>query len=574
MLHCANCARPGRRSGGSVLSVRSVLSRIVGEVAAQAAKLTLTASIAVHRLGFLRDRSWWLTMLGIGVAFGVLLLGSIALFGSRTDAWNQAEHSATNLLLALDRDIERNLTVLDLSLQGISEALAEPGIESVSPSIRQHALFDRSGTAENLGSMLVIGPDGHVHADSTTLTPDGLFLGDRDYFQIHERLPDVGLYISRVFASRMGHGDLRFAITRRLDKPNGDFAGVVSASLRLTYFHRLFEKLDIGKKGSISLLRSDGRILYRYPFRNEDVDVDLSKRGTNFARFSSADSGQYVSMAVLDGVERLYTFRHLGKMPLILSVSLSTEEILEPWRRKTMIIGPAMLLLCASAVASSLLFRREMLRRARSERDLATANEQLLVQASTDGLTGLSNRRAFDAEFDRAFRTTVRQGSTITLLMIDADHFKRFNDTYGHVAGDEVLRAIGICMQTNLRRPGDRAARYGGEEFAAILPETDQEAALRLGESIRMAVKRLEIAHAGSKGGSVSISIGAATTTPLIGDQPASLLEAADQSLYAAKKAGRDCVRCAPDRQQSKIDLSKMVSAAIRLHDAERANQT
>ena len=512
-------------------------------------------------------------MLGIGVACGVLLLGSIALFGSRNDAWEQAEHSATNLLLALDRDIERNLTVLDLSLQGISEALAEPGIESVSSNIRHHALFDRSGTAEYLGDMLVLGPDGRVRADSTTFTATGLFLGDRDYFQVHERLPDVGTYISRVFASRIGKGDLRFAITRRLNDPDGGFAGVVSASLRLTYFNHLFEKLDIGKKGSITLLRSDGRILYRYPFRAEDVDVDLSKRGTNFAHFSSANSGQYVSVAALDGVERLYSFRHLGNMPLILSVSLSTDEILEPWRRKTMVIGPAMLLLCASAVASSLLFRREMLRRARSERDLATANEQLLVQASTDGLTGLSNRRAFDAEFDRAFRTTVRQGSTITLLMIDADHFKRFNDTYGHVAGDEVLRAIAICMQTNLRRPGDRAARYGGEEFAAILPETDQDAALRLGESIRLAVKRLEIAHCGSETGIVSISIGVATTTPLIGDQPASLLEVADQSLYAAKKAGRDCVRCAPDQPQTEIDLSKMVNAAIRLHDAERSNR-
>ena len=131
-------------------------------------------------------------MLGIGVAVGVLLLGSYALFASRADAWSQAEHSATNLLLALDRDIERNVSVLDLSLQGTMEALTEPGIDNVSTSIRYHALFDRSGTAEDLGAMLVIGADGWIHDDSTSIVPHQLKLDDRDYFKIHMQGPGPG----------------------------------------------------------------------------------------------------------------------------------------------------------------------------------------------------------------------------------------------------------------------------------------------------------------------------------------------------------------------------------------------
>ena len=346
---------------------------------------------------------------------------------------------------------------------------------------------------------------------------------------------------------------------------------MVVATLRLSYFQRLFAKLDIGNKGTITLLRSDGPILYRYPFREEDIGIDLSVRSKNYAQLAHEKSGQYVAISALDGVERLFSYRHLGKLPLILTVSLSTEEILEAWRRKTVVIGAAMLLLCGAAVASSLLFRREMLRRARSERALASANEQLLVQASTDGLTGLMNRRAFDTEFDRAFRIAVRQGSTISLLMLDADFFKRFNDLYGHMAGDDVLRAIADCMRSNLRRPADRAARYGGEEFVAILPETDKSAAVALGDNIRVAVKQLKLAHADSSFGTVTISIGIATTTPLIGDLPADLLQAADQSLYAAKSAGRDCVR-STNAQPITIDLSLMAHAATKSASARQAD--
>ena len=514
------------------------------------------------------DRSFWLTALGIGVAVCVMLLGGMALYASRNDAWDQAKQGANNLLLALDRDIERNLTLLDLSVQGVVEALAEPGIDDVSPSLRRHALFDRAATAEDLGSIIVTDKHGEITEESTgkVSIAHAPLLADRDYFRIHKQRADVGEYFSRVFASRTGQQDLRFGISRRINDPDGEFAGVVVATLRLTYFRRLLAKLNIGQHGTITLLRSDGRIIYRTPFHREDIDVDLAAKSTNYPRFAASESGQYVAIASLDNIERLFTFRHLGNLPLVLTVSLSTDEILEPWRQKAMVIGTAMLLLCTSSVASSLLFRREMVRRARSERALASANEQLSVQASTDGLTGLMNRRAFDDEFDRAFRIAIRQGSSISILMIDADYFKAYNDTYGHVAGDNVLRALAGCLRANLRRPADRAARYGGEEFVAILPETDKAAALKLGDTLRLVVKQLQIEHSASTIGTLSISVGVSTAAPLIGDLPATLLKAADISLYAAKEAGRDCVRYAAKTSAS-VDIALVVDAAIRSND-------
>ncbi len=489
-----------------------------------------------------------------------MVLGCVALVASRQDAWQQAKQSADNLLLALDRDIGRNVTILDLSLVGLIEGLSEPGIDQASPGVRHHALFDRSATAEDLGSLLVLNREGQVVEDSTSLVPHKLNLSDRVYFKVHIHDPDIGLYISRAFESRIGGGDLRFAISRRIPDASGEFAGVVSATLRLTYFQRLFEKLEVGQKGTISLLRTDGHIIVRYPFTAADVDYDVTANGARFSRMFSARAGQYVATSPMDGVERLYTFRRIGDLPLVLTVNLSTDEIYAPWRRKTMVIGPVMLLLCAAAVMSSLLFRREMIRRLRSERALATAAQQLSVSAATDGLTGLINRRTFDFEFDRAFRRAVRQGTPVAVLMLDADYFKRFNDTYGHLAGDDVLRAIAACMEMHLRRPDDMKARYGGEEFVAILPDTSLEAAHSIGDRIRIAVEELGIEHTGSPIGHVTVSIGIATVTPIVGFVDSTLLKLADEALYSAKRDGKNCVRSVAATYEANPSFDQLAS--------------
>ncbi len=515
------------------------------------------------------NASAWLTGLGVFVAIGVMLVGSAALFASRNDAWEQARRSASNLLIALDRDITRNIRNLDLSLLGVEETLAEPGLADVSPGIRQHALFDSSAAAEDLGAILVLGPDGKVQADSTSVVPHQLDLSDRDYFRVHQNGRTQELFVSRAFQSRLSGGDARFALSRRLNKADGEFAGVVVASIRLAYLRRLFDTLDIGPNGTIALIHTDGRMLARSPFRASDMDMDLSK-APNFQRMRDALSGQYVAKAAIDGVERLYTHRRLGDLPLLLTVSLSTEDILAPWREKTLVIGPVLLVLGGSSVASSILFRREMLRRARSERELAELARQLEIQATTDGLTGLMNRRAFDSELDRAFRSSIRNGTALSVLMLDADYFKRFNDSYGHAAGDNVLQAVANTMLVNLRRPDDRGARYGGEEFVAILPNTDAEAAFALANRVRAAIEMLAIEHRGSPLGVVTVSIGVAATTPLIGDSVSAVMQRADQSLYAAKQAGRNCIRCMLEPDRAGIDLvSLAIVTRSTLHEAQ-----
>jgi len=181
------------------------------------------------------------------------------------------------------------------------------------------------------------------------------------------------------------------------------------------------------------------------------------------------------------------------------------------------------------------------------ERVELRSSEQLRALALSDGLTGISNRRHFDERLGVEIRRARRAGAPIALLLIDVDHFKSFNDAFGHQQGDECLRAIAKTIAALVCRSGDLAARYGGEEFAVLLPETELAGVMELADALRIGVRALGLEHtAGS--GVVTISIGAAAILPrqheVSGD---ALVYAADQALYQAKAAGRDRVCSAPE---------------------------
>ncbi|QNM98600.1 GGDEF domain-containing protein [Chitinimonas koreensis] len=162
--------------------------------------------------------------------------------------------------------------------------------------------------------------------------------------------------------------------------------------------------------------------------------------------------------------------------------------------------------------------------------------------AEHDGLTGLYNRRTFNAHLDRLWRQTQRDGSWLALAMIDVDHFKRFNDQYGHAAGDRALQAVAGAIAGQARRPFDMAARYGGEEFVLLWHHPDGAELPALVEQLRAAVEALAIPHAGSEHGSLTISVGATLADPGRHAHPEAALRTADEALYLAKAGGRN--RC------------------------------
>lgn len=178
--------------------------------------------------------------------------------------------------------------------------------------------------------------------------------------------------------------------------------------------------------------------------------------------------------------------------------------------------------------------------------DQKRAEMALQTLAARDGLTGLANRRAFDQALQAEWRRGQRSGKPLSLLFVDVDHFKLFNDHHGHQRGDECLREVAAIVGAQALRPVDLAARYGGEEFAIILPETDRDGACEVAERIRKAVTALGIAHGAPRAGRhVTLSVGIATQVPALDVAPESLLGQADQALYAAKRLGRNRVTSA-----------------------------
>jgi diguanylate cyclase (GGDEF)-like protein/hemerythrin-like metal-binding protein len=171
----------------------------------------------------------------------------------------------------------------------------------------------------------------------------------------------------------------------------------------------------------------------------------------------------------------------------------------------------------------------------------------LLEQANQDGLTGLFNRRYLDNTLERELARCKRESMPLSLMMLDLDHFKKYNDRYGHLAGDECLKAVGRALKHSARRPGDLAARYGGEEFSLVLPNTHREDALRMAETLRQEIEALAIAHTQGEGTVVTISVGLAVMKEHNYASADQLMRAADDALYYAKWGGRNRVHAAPE---------------------------
>lgn len=229
----------------------------------------------------------------------------------------------------------------------------------------------------------------------------------------------------------------------------------------------------------------------------------------------------------------------------------------------------------AAAAIGAFLFSRSALRAQHSRQ--VKALEQRITHLSTmaeiDPLTGLWNRRCFNRRLDAEWRRAIRQGSHITLAIIDVDAFKFYNDSYGHPAGDGALRVVARCLGETLGRAADAAFRIGGEEFALILPDTDRSGAEMIGGRLCEALRSAAVPHAkGPSGGVLTLSFGSCSAIPRVGNGADTALAIADNALYEAKAMGRDRAVCAVHRPRSaarpeRAPLARDVFVAEKLSD-------
>lgn len=227
--------------------------------------------------------------------------------------------------------------------------------------------------------------------------------------------------------------------------------------------------------------------------------------------------------------EYLVPIRHRGRLHGVLNIESTQSDFFTP---EACEVFDAI----AAQVAGTIHLARVV-------RELETVNCKLQALSMQDGLTGIANRRQFDAALQATWARLARSSAPLALLMVDADWFKALNDTAGHLHGDECLRALARLCAQRLQGEDDLVARFGGEEFVLLLPGRDLEAAVAVGEALRDAVEHERLEHPASPiAPHVTVSIGASATWPSEGGEPEGLLLAADRAMYAAKARGRNCV--------------------------------
>ncbi len=484
-----------------------------------------TAHIASAR----KSIAWLAAGVAIVLA-GFSVLSAVVLTEMRHASWDKASDASKNIVTTIEADIARTLESYDLSLQAVIDGLKLPQIQRVEPELRQVILFDRAATAKYLSAIKVIDASGNIIVHSRQIAlPENRDRSKRDYFRVHRDNPNLGLHVSE--PAQRPDGQYIIGISRQLNNADGSFAGVVVGTMQLAYFHDLFRRLKLGEKSSMGLIREDGMLLMRSPFRLEDIGRDVSK-GQVFQRSGFARYGQFEQLSGIDGETRLFTFKRVADFPLQLIVGISVDEIYSDWNVQAAWITAIVLALCGGGIGLALLLARQL-------KETAEARRALAHQAATDGLTQLSNRRTFDAEMENACRKADAQKNPLSLLMVDADHFKSLNDTHGHQAGDDALKVIAACISACLRSETDLAARYGGEEFAILLPNTSLAEASAIAERIR---NRVIEAAATFPHRLPTVSVGIATKPAELALAMADVLRSADAALYEAKRNGRNRV--------------------------------
>ncbi|MBN3818972.1 diguanylate cyclase, partial [Paraburkholderia sp. Se-20369] len=404
---------------------------------------------------------------GIIVSGFVLLLFSWSLCASvlidaRRDAYLHAIDNARNLMLLIERDIARNIELYDLSLQNVVDGVTDPALMALPPALRHRVLFDRAATGSYLGSIFVMDAQGDIVIDSRSVPARRGNFADRDYFAAQRDKPGQGLFISKPYASRLRGGALTIALSRRIDRPDGTFGGIVVGTLSIDYFRALLDGIAVGKRGSASIVESNGALVSRLPYDPAMVGRDLHNAPL-FAQAIAQREGVLNGSASIDGVRRYFVYRHIKGLPLIVNVAPAEEDVYAPWRNRAIWIVVLMAAFTVVIAAGSVLLSRELRRR-------QVAEAKLVRLAQTDSLTGLDNRGTFDTVLAQETQRASRSGRPLSLLFVDVDHFKSFNDFYGHQAGDDVLRQVAQCASRSLRRPSDHVARYGGEEFVVTQP--------------------------------------------------------------------------------------------------------
>ncbi|WP_448090759.1 sensor domain-containing diguanylate cyclase [Pseudomonas azerbaijanoccidentalis] len=458
---------------------------------------------------------------------------------SRRHDLNQARVASSNLTRAMAQQAEDTFMKADLVLTSLVDWIQVDGFGPPLRSRLQKTFARRVQSLDQLHGILLFDQKGQWIVTSFEDLPRGPGVADREYFKFHQQNVSSVAHIGAAIRSRE-NGEWIIPVSKRVNDKNGEFQGVLLAGIKMSYFDQFFKSFSIDDKGSMFLGLTDGTLLARRPFVESQIGTSLAKGEVFQNLLPRATSGEAMFTSLVDGVVRLYGYRQLDAYPLVVSAASSRNSILAEWHdtafRSSLIVALVML----GVGLFGWVFIRQLRVGERVEADLRQAQEALELIATHDSLTGLANRRLFERALDVEFGRGARQHSPLSLIMLDIDFFKRYNDTYGHVVGDHCLAQVARAVKDCCHRKADLAVRYGGEEFAVLLPDTDIHGAMTIAEQIRRSVMAKNISHTGSPTGYVTVSLGCYSFMPTGRDSMDVFIQRADAALYQAKHSGRN----------------------------------
>jgi diguanylate cyclase (GGDEF)-like protein len=508
-----------------------------------------------RRLGRLSTAT---TLFVVFVCVALLALDALLAVRARDAELRQADVATANLARSVAQQMDSMTSEVEHVLGYVVYELERQEATDDILAQLQPLLVTQAASVRQIHDLFVYDADGRWLVSSQPVVEGRPSNRDRDYFIHHRDSPSRRMRIGTPIVSR-STGVWIIPLSRRLDDAEGRFAGVVLATVQVDHVLEMMAGFDIGRRGAIGLFRDSGEIVARRPYAEQDLGRSIAG-STLYEQMRQAASGGIAMRSPIDQVLRRIRYRQLANQPLRVTVALAEDELLSEWRTATYVQTGVILLMCAlTTLAGTFLVRairhrgRVEARLYRARRELRHANARLRHMAQHDGLTDLPNRRSFDEHLARTVAQAARGRRPVAVVMMDVDHFKRYNDRYGHPAGDRCLQAVARAADAAARRPGDIVARYGGEELVALLPDTDRDGARTVAEAMRRAVEEQAIEHAGNPpAGRVTISVGVAVQIPDPETHDAAvLLRDADAALYRAKSGGRNRVEVHGDASRS-----------------------
>ena len=399
--------------------------------------------------------------------------------------------------------------------------------------------------------------------DNKRFADTAVDLSGREYFRTLRNSKSDQLFISSPELDPTSNEQfINFA--RKLILKDGSFDGILVISVPTGHFSDFFQSVDIGSKGAITLFDLNRSILaqaFGYTTKATSGRQTIADDHPFF--LNKQQSGVFTSSNDIDRVSRLSAFRKLQDYPLVVQVGFADEDIYKPLnsrRNSIVIIGTIVTLALCGALVILLIFERKQQalsdKIVRREEQLQETLTELEVLVTTDPLTGLPNRRSFFSRAQSEFIRAARYSRSLSLVMVDVDHFKEVNDRFGHLIGDAALRHISAIMKLCVRE-ADMIARYGGEEFVIILPETDSEGAGFIAERVRKEIETSDFSI--DQHGNIRLTVSLGIACMNFGNEYPDLdklLQSADDAMYRAKKNGRNRVSYSPDFANMEFQIS------------------